>query len=72
MVPAFGIIYTRFLNLVFLIGAIIYMRFVLSKDYLYIRAGGGSFNNIYIYLNTFGVTVAESINVRMAGKTSLR
>lgn len=72
MAPALGIIYTRSLNLVFLIGATVYMRFGLSKGCLYMQIDGRSFNNIYIYSSIFGVTVAESISVGTARKTSLR
>lgn len=72
IVPALGIINTRFLNPVFLNVVIVYIKFGLLRIYLYIYANNTSLNNICIYSNIFGMTVAKSINIKIAKKSSLR
>lgn len=72
MTLTLGITNARSSNPAFPIDATIYVRFGLLRSCLYMRTGGGSFNDIRIYSSTYSMIVAESISIEIVGKTSLK
>lgn len=54
---------SSFLKPSFLIWTIKYIIFGLSNNFLYNQIGDQSYNNLQIYLNTFGVIIVNSVSV---------
>lgn len=52
----------------FFIDEIIYVRFGQLSGCLYMHDGGGSFKDMQIYSRTFGVIIANSINIKIFEK----
>lgn len=63
--PALNITNIKSLNPIFVISTIIYIKFSLLKNCLYIQNNAGSFHNTNIYLSIFGIIVAKSINIKI-------